>query len=81
MPCRVLGPVIEELAGELQGKVVFGKLNVDDNVSTAQDYGITSIPSLLVFKNGKLIDQIVGALPKGVLKSRIEEYQADLSIH
>ena len=74
MPCRILGPVIEELAGELEGKVVFGKLDVDDNVSTAQNYGVMSIPTLLVFKNGELIDQMVGALPKGALKGRIEGY-------
>ena len=75
MPCRILGPVIEELAEELQGKVAFGKLDVDDNISTAQDYGVMSIPTLLVFKNGELIDQMVGAVPKGVLKSQLEAYQ------
>jgi thioredoxin 1 len=74
MPCRMLGPVIEELAGELQDKVVFGKLNVDDNRDGAQAYGIRSIPTLLVFKNGQLIDQIVGVSPKEELKRRLEGF-------
>ena len=77
MPCRMLGPIIEELAEDLEGKVVFGKLNVDDHVDTAREYGIRSIPTLLVFQNGKLIDQLVGALPKEVLKKRLQEYDEE----
>ena len=73
-PCRMIHPVIEELAKEMQGKVVFGKLNVDNNQQTASKYGIMSIPSLLVFKDGKLVDRIVGAMPKPMLKSKIEPY-------
>ena len=73
-PCRMLTPVIEELAKEMQGKIVFGKLNVDNNQMTASQYGIMSIPSLLVFKKGKLVDKIIGALPKPMLKSKLEPY-------
>ncbi len=73
-PCRMIHPVIEELAKEMQGKIVFGKLNVDNNRGTAEKYGIMSIPSLLVFKNGKLVDRIVGAMPKPALKSKLEPY-------
>jgi len=70
----MIHPIIEELAKEMQGKVVFGKLNVDNNKATAAKYGIMSIPSLLVFKNGKLIDRIVGAMPKPALKSKIQPH-------
>jgi len=73
-PCRMIHPIIDELAKELQGKIVFGKLNVDNNQQTAQKYGIMSIPSLLVFKDGKLVDQIVGAMPKPALKAKLEPY-------
>jgi thioredoxin 1 len=73
-PCRMIAPIIEELAKELQGKIVFGKLNVDENQTTATQYGIMSIPSLLVFKNGALVDTIVGALPKPQLKSKLDSY-------
>jgi thioredoxin 1 len=73
-PCRILGPIIDELAKELQGQIVFGKLNVDENQQTSLKYGIMSIPSLLVFKNGVLIDTIVGAMPKPMLKAKITLY-------
>ncbi len=74
-PCRMIGPVIEELANEMHGNVVFGKLNVDDNKQVAAKYQIMSIPSLLVFKNGEIVDKIIGAMPKQVLKPKIEQYQ------
>jgi thioredoxin 1 len=74
-PCRMIHPIIEELAKEKQGEIVFGRLNVDENKQTAMKYQIMSIPSLLVFKEGKLVDKIVGAMPKGVLKPKIEQYQ------
>ena len=74
-PCRMIHPIIEELAEEMKGKIVFGKLNVDENQTTAAKYKIMSIPSLLVFKNGKLADVIVGAMPKQILKPKIEQYQ------
>jgi thioredoxin 1 len=73
-PCRMIGPIIEELASELQGKIVFGKLNVDENQTTAMNYRIMSIPSLLVFKKGKHIDTIVGAIPKQQLQSKLKTY-------
>jgi thioredoxin 1 len=73
-PCRMVSPIIDDLAQELQGKIVFGKLNVDDNQSTTTKYRIMSIPSLLVFKNGQLVDKIVGALPKNQLKEKLNTY-------
>lgn len=73
-PCRMVGPVIEELAREMKGSVVFGKLNVDENMKTANKYRISAIPTLLVFKNGKLIDKIVGAYPKAAMASKIQKY-------
>ena len=74
-PCRMVGPVIDELAKELQGKVVFGKLNVDENPGTSMKHQIMSIPTLLVFKNGNLVDRLVGAYPKEELKKMLEKYQ------
>jgi thioredoxin 1 len=73
-PCRMVGPVIEELAKEMQGKVVFGKLNVDENPMTSAKHKIMSIPTMLVFKEGKLIDKFVGAIPKDDLKQRLDSY-------
>ena len=70
-PCRFVSPVIEELAGDYKGRIAFGKLNMDENNKVARQYGIMSIPTLLVFKNGKLIDQIVGAMPRQSLEPRI----------
>ena len=63
-PCKVIAPVIEELALDYDGKVRFGKLNVDDHNQVASEYGVRSIPTLLVFKNGAVVNQIVGAVPK-----------------
>ena len=74
-PCRMIGPIIEELAKEKTGKIVFGKLNVDENQVTSMKYGIMSIPALLVFKNGKLVDNIIGAMPKEMLKAKIAPYE------
>ena len=73
-PCRMVGPVIDDLAKEMHGKIVFGKLNVDENQSTSAKYGIMSIPTLLIFKNGDLIDKIIGALPKDMLRSKLSQY-------
>jgi thioredoxin 1 len=70
-PCRFVSPIVEELARDYAGKIVFGKLNVDENPIVARQYGIMSIPTLLVFKDGKLADQIVGAMPKRMLEARI----------
>jgi len=73
-PCRFVSPVVEELARDYEGRIAFGKLNVDQNNRVAIQYGIMSIPTLLVFKNGKLIDQIVGAMPRQRLEPRITRY-------
>ena len=74
-PCRMVGPVIEKLAKEMQGKIVFGKLNVDENPTTSAKHQIMSIPTLLVFKNGNLVDRIVGAMPKEMLKRKLDSYR------
>jgi len=73
-PCRMIGPIIEELAKEMQGKIVFGKLNVDENRGTSMKYGIMSIPALLVFKDGNLVDSIIGAMPKETLLGKISPH-------
>jgi thioredoxin 1 len=73
-PCRMIGPVIEELARELKGKIVFGKLNVDENQQTSMKYKIMSIPTLLVFKNGALVDRFVGAMPKAMLIQKLKPH-------
>ncbi|MGD8546239.1 MAG: thioredoxin [Candidatus Bathyarchaeota archaeon] len=70
-PCHMIAPVIEELAKDYAGKILFGKLNVDENRRTTTQYQIMGIPALLVFKNGKLVDKIVGALPKKLLEPRL----------
>ena len=71
MPCRAIAPAVEELATSYAGKVKVGKLNVDDHQGTPQSYGIRSIPTLLVFKGGKVVDQIVGAVPKGKIEDAL----------
>jgi len=73
-PCRMVAPLIEEMARDYAGKIVFGKLNVDENRKVATQYQIMSIPTLLVFKNGKLIDRIVGAMPRQVLEPKITKH-------
>ena len=70
----MVAPVIEELAEEYQGKITFGKLNVDYNRSVAGRYGIMSIPTLLIFKNGQLVDQKVGAMSKQMLEPELTKY-------
>ncbi|HEA47501.1 MAG TPA: thioredoxin [bacterium] len=70
-PCRMIAPVIEEIAQEYSGRLKVGKLNVDENQNLAAKYSIRSIPTLLIFKEGKVIEQIIGALPKKALKSKI----------
>jgi thioredoxin 1 len=71
-PCRIVGPIVEELAPTYAGKAVIGKLNVDDNPNVAQRFGVTSIPTMMMFKDGKLVDRMVGAAPKGALQSFID---------
>ncbi len=72
-PCRMVAPVVEELSEEYSGKVKFLKLNTDDNMNTAATYGIRSIPTLLMFKGGQPVDQIIGFRPKGDLKKVIDK--------
>ncbi len=71
-PCRALGPVIEELAGEYEGKAIVGKCNVDENEDAPMQYGIRSIPTLLFFKNGELVDRLVGAAPKADIAAKLD---------
>ena len=70
-PCLMIAPVIEELARELKGKIVFGKLNVDNNPKTAMRYNIMSIPTILLFRDGELVDRIIGAMPKEFLVEKL----------
>ena len=72
-PCRMVAPIVEELADEYNGKVKFVKLNTDDNVATASKYGIRSIPTLLVFKGGQAVEQVIGFRPKSDLKRSLEK--------
>ncbi|MEN3048384.1 MAG: thioredoxin [Candidatus Caldarchaeales archaeon] len=74
MPCRFMAPVVKELAKEMAGKVVFAKLNVDENPRTAARFGIMSIPTFMVFRNGRPVDAIVGAMPKQRFRALIERY-------
>jgi len=72
-PCRSISPIVEELAKEFEGRVKVTKLNVDENPSTPSQYGVRGIPTLILFKGGKVLDQIVGAVPKARLKTMIEK--------
>ncbi|REL25020.1 thioredoxin [Rhodohalobacter sp. SW132] len=71
-PCRMVGPVVDEIAGEYEGKAKVGKVNVDNNPETSVKYGIRSIPALLIFKDGEVVDQIVGAVPKAQIKKQLD---------
>lgn len=73
-PCKMIAPVVEQLANDLQGKLKVGKVDVDSNQQTAMQYGIRSIPTLLVFKGGKVVDQIVGAVPKQALSDKVSKH-------
>ena len=73
-PCRMLSPVIEELAGVYIERVAFGKLNTDDNQQTAMSFGIMSIPTLLFFKNGELVDKSIGVPPRPTLEAKINAF-------
>lgn len=75
-PCRIIAPVLEQLADEYQGKVKVTTLDVDTNVRTASRFNVRSIPTILFFKNGKLIDQVVGAVPKPALEGKFREHSA-----
>ncbi len=71
-PCRMVGPIVEELATEYEGKAVIGKVNVDSNQEVAGKFGIRNIPTLLVFKNGEIVDKQVGVAPKNVLAGKLD---------
>jgi thioredoxin 1 len=74
-PCRVLGPVIDELAGEMDSsQVKIGKLSVEEHIATAQKYGIMSIPAILIFKNGEVVENMVGVQPKEVLQEKLQAH-------
>ena len=73
-PCRMVSPIIDELAREYAGKVVFGKLNVDENPRIAAEFAIMAIPTMFIFKNGEPVDVIQGALPKPYLEAKLKEW-------
>lgn len=72
-PCKAIGPVIDDLAGEFDGKIKIGKMNVDDNPATPGKYGIRAIPTLILFKNGEILDQITGAVGKPQLTAMLNK--------
>ena len=73
-PCRMIAPIVEELAGEYEGKLKVGKCNVDENGMTATNFGIRSIPTLLVFKGGDVVEQIIGAVSKSALVDKLSKH-------
>lgn len=75
-PCKMIAPVVEELASEYDGKAVIGKVDVDSNPEVSAKFGIRSIPTLLVFKNGEVVDKQIGAVPKNVLSQKIDAQMA-----
>lgn len=72
MPCKMIAPYLDDIAKEMDGKIIIAKLNVDDSPMTAQKYGIRSIPTLLIFKNGTVSDTIIGAVPKNIIRQKIQ---------
>jgi len=75
-PCRMVGPVIEELAAQYSGKVTFGKMNVDENQTVSSSFGIMSIPTIIIFNHGKEVERSVGAYPKAHIEAMIKRYLA-----
>ncbi len=73
-PCKMIAPFVEELAGEYQGKVKIGKVDVDNNPNISMTYGIRSIPTLLIFRDGKIADQIIGAVPKQAIAQKLDAH-------
>ncbi len=73
-PCRMIGPIVDELAKEYEGKAKFTKVNVDDNPEISMKFNIRSIPTLLIFKGGKVVDQIIGAVPKSHLTKKLNDH-------
>ncbi len=72
MPCKMVTPILKEIAEEMEGKIKIAKLNVDNSPQSAGQYGIRSIPSLLIFKSGSVVEQIIGALPKNTIQQKID---------
>jgi thioredoxin 1 len=75
-PCRMVAPILEQLAAEYEGKVKITKLDVDANIKTASRFNVRSIPTLLFFKDGKVVDQIVGAVPKPSIEAKLQQHAA-----
>lgn len=71
-PCKMIGPVVEQLADEYDGQAVVAKMDVDQNANVPMQFGIRSIPTLMVFKNGQMVDKVVGAVPKSVLEQKLK---------
>jgi len=72
-PCRAIAPVVEEIAGEYDGKLIVAKMNVDENPATPGKYGVRGIPTLILFKDGKVVDQVVGAVPKKQITELVDK--------
>ncbi len=75
-PCRMVGPIIDEVAGDYNGKVKIGKLNTDEEMDLAAQYHIMSIPTMMIFKDGKPVDKIMGAVPKPMITKKLDEWLA-----
>ncbi|MFN3021483.1 MULTISPECIES: thioredoxin [Chryseobacterium group] len=73
-PCRMLGPIVEELANDFDGKAVVGKVDVDNNQNISMEYGIRNIPTLLIFKNGEVVDKLVGVSPKELIAEKLSAH-------
>ena len=73
-PCRTLGPIIEEVAADFEGKAVVGKVDVDNNQDISMQYGIRNIPTVLIFKNGEVVDKLVGVAPKEVIAEKLSAH-------
>ncbi|WP_417431475.1 thioredoxin [Halpernia sp.] len=73
-PCRMLGPIVEEIANDFEGKAIVGKVDVDNNQQISMDYGIRNIPTVLIFKNGEVVDKLVGVSPKEVIAEKLQAH-------